>query len=144
MADHLHSERTRRGNFQYLFTDKHHGGDKSAALWLPELTEESEFSVFDNADFHEVFDDQGWLYGLLRQHGDVVDLGTWEQQLAEFPKTDEGQAWHGYPIYPVRGGGPPNRRGEKCRPKRTVFEILERAGLLNKHERRRLWKGDHT
>jgi hypothetical protein len=144
MADHLHSVRTQRSGYQYLFTDKHHGSDKSAARWSPGLSEEQEFSVFDVADLNVVFDDRMWMYGLLREEGDLVDLGTWEQQIAEFPKADEGQAWHGYPIFPVGGAGPPNRRGEKCRPNRVVFEVLEKAGLLNKHERRRLWKGDHT
>jgi hypothetical protein len=57
MADHLHSEQSQRSNFQYLFTDKHHGGgDSSDARWLSELSEGQEFSVFDMADLNEVFD----------------------------------------------------------------------------------------
>lgn len=144
MADHLHSEQTHRSGFSYLFSDKHHGGDRNAARWSLELSEAEEFSVFDNADLHDISDDRQYLYGVLRM-GDVLrKLGTLKQQVAEFPHADEGQPWHGYPHYPLQEVGPPNRRGEKCRPEKIVFEIMERVGLLTKRHRKRLMKGDHA
>ena len=145
MADHLHSQRTQRSNYQYIFTDKHHGGDATAARWSPELSETQEFSVFDIADLNEVCDDRQWLYGVLRDgERRLIYIGTWKQQLAAFPVADEGQPWHGYPLYPLIEIGPPNRRGEKSRPQKTVFEKMERAGLLTKRQRKRLYKGDHA
>ena len=57
--------RISRRNLQYEFTTKHHGGNKAAARWLPDLSLDEEFSVFDLADFRELADEDGALYGLL-------------------------------------------------------------------------------
>lgn len=117
MQDHEHPQPTRRSGFRYLFTAKHHGGGPDdAARWSPEINEDDEFRVFDDADAFEFTDDQGRLYGILRDEGGLRDLGTWRQQIAEFPFAREGMPWHGYPLWPVSEMAPENRRGEKFRP----------------------------
>jgi hypothetical protein len=57
------------------------------------------------------------------------DLGTWGQQIAEFPSAKAGIPWHGYPIWAVNQEAPDNRKGEKMRPAKQVFEKLEAPGL---------------
>jgi hypothetical protein len=82
----------------------------------------------------------------VRPNGDegLGYLGTWNQQVAEFPVAREGEAWHGYPLYPLKELGPENRRGEKHRPKNVVFDKMVRAGLITPRQRRRLLKGDYA
>jgi hypothetical protein len=96
-TDLIHPTQTRRSQYHYLFTSKHHGGGSAGdAQWAPDVTQSEEFSVFDDADFHEIFDDRSWLYGGLRSPtGELRDLGTWQQQIAEFPKT--AAAWWDLP-----------------------------------------------
>ena len=139
-----HDVVTDRSSFRYHFTPKHHGGDAAAAQWLPSLTLDEEFDVFNLADSHELSDERGWLYGIRRLGNDLQDLGTWGQQLAEFPSARLEEAWHGYPIWSINGLAPPNRRGEKMRPDKQVFIKMEDAGLLTKPQRKRLLKGDHV
>lgn len=80
-----HPTRSQRSQYRYLFTAKHHGGDMSAATWLTEISRNTEFSIFDNADLRQIADSRGWLYGvLLDDNGDLQDLGTWDEQVAEF------------------------------------------------------------
>lgn len=144
-TDRLHDGTTQRRHLQYLFTAKHHGADREAARWLPGLTADKEFSVFDLADLHDLSDERGWLYGVLRAEVEGLrSLGTWNQQMAEFPSANEGQPWHGYPIYPLKGLGPENRRGEKCRPSKEVFSKMVMNGVLTSRERKRLSKGDYA
>jgi hypothetical protein len=103
-----HPTRTQRNGHRYLFTAKHHGGDKRAAMWLPEISQETEFSIFDNADLHQIADSRVWIYGvLLDGNGKVQDIGTWSEQVAEFqPSPAAGDPWHGYPQWPVDEIGP--------------------------------------
>src|SRR5437899_1758442 len=99
----LHGQTTSRRQLQYEFTPKHHGGDKNAARWLSELTFEEEFSIFDLADFNEISDDAGNMYGILRDVNDKIrHIGVWNEQMAEFPSKREGEVWHGYPVYPLK------------------------------------------
>ena len=140
-----HPEPTGRGGYRYVFTPKHHGADPDAAQWLPALTLEEEFSVFDGADDHELTDDEGALYGVLLDGEDGLrSLGTWNQQVAEFPAAREGEPWHGYPLYPLKDQGPENRRGQQLRPETAVFNKMVGAGLITRSQRRRLMKGDHA
>src|SRR4051794_19996466 len=99
----LHPHRTRRSGQQYFFYDKHHrAGHSEDAQWLPDMTRVEEFAVFDLADFHDLSDDKGDLYGLhLSPEGMVMYLGTRDEQVAEFPVAREGHAWHGYPVWPI-------------------------------------------
>jgi hypothetical protein len=103
-----------------------------------------EFDIFNSADSHELSDRRGWLYGIHREGGDLRVLGTWAQQIAEFPASREPLPWHGYPIWAISGLAPENRRGEQMRPHRDVFLKMEAAGLLTTRQRKRLFKGDHA
>jgi hypothetical protein len=40
--------------------------------------------------------------------------------------------------------GPKNRRGQKCRPPKVVFDKMLRAGLITRNQRQRLLKGKHA
>ncbi len=146
MVDPIHSEQTRKHRYSYQFTAKHHGGGTADdACWSKDVSRAEEFSVFDEADYCDIFDEDGRLYGVLRKSdGDLRDLGTWHQQVAEFPRANEGVAWHGYPIWSVNELAPPNRAGEKFRPAKEVFRKMERAGLITARQRKRLYKGDHA
>lgn len=142
-AGPIHPVPTRNGK-RYLFSGKHHGGDRNAAQWLPTLSHDEEFTVFDTADFHDI-SDEGWLYGVrIGPRGDVLELGTWGQQIAEFPFARDNEAWHGYPLWPLKVAGPPNRKGEKHRPAKNVFLKMEAEGLIDTRDRRCLQKGDHA
>jgi hypothetical protein len=145
MHDHEHPHPTQNSRFRYLFTAKHHGGGApDAARWSPQLSEAEEFSVFDLADQHTLSDSRQWLYGILRGGDGLCDLGTSDQQVAEFPFANTGQPWHGYPLWPVSELGPRTRRGEKYRPERAVFDKMVAAGLITTRQRKRLLKGDHA
>ncbi len=141
----IHPITTRRSGHYYLFYVKHHGGDRDAARWLPTLTRNEEFAVFDTADFHDLSDDVGYLYGVRKGlEGEVLELGTWGQQVAEFPFARLNAPWHGYPLYPLKEAGPKNRPGEKHRPSKEVFLKMEAAGLITVQQRKRLRKGNHA
>lgn len=143
----VHPVRTRRSGHLYQFYDKHHGrGAPDAARWLPGISHEEEFGIFDRGDWHEVHDEVGRLYGVGDRNRDglLPDLGTWGQQVAEFPAARENMAWHGYPLWPLLEGSPENRKGEKSRPSKAVFLRMAEVGMLTARERKRLVKGDHT
>jgi hypothetical protein len=94
---------------------------------------------------HELSDDAGNLYGVQPDgEGGLIYLGTWNQQIAEFPVAREGEAWHRYPVYPVSDLAPQKRRGEKHRPAKEVFDKMVRAALITRRHRKRLMKGDHV
>lgn len=140
----VHPVPTVRSGYRYQFTPKHHGADPQAAQWLPELSLEEEFAVFDSADQFEIVGDNGWLYGVQPEGGGLRELGTWSQQVAAFPSAREGEAWHGYPLMPLNDDAPPNRKGEKMRPSKGVFLKMGKAGLITTAQRIRLMKGDHV
>ena len=141
-----HTARTHRSEYRYIFTAKHHGGGASGdARWPEEVSHDEEFSVFDVADLFVTCDERGWLYGVLPDtEGELRDLGTWQQQMAEFPWADEGVPWHGYPIWAVNELAPPNRADQRMRPSKDVFRRMEQAGLITARQRKRLYKGDHV
>lgn len=138
-----HSATTRRSGHRYFFYAKHHGGDAHAAMWQPTISRDVEFSIFDLADFHQITDRRGWLYGVLRNvGGDLEELGTWDEQVAEFqPGVPPSDPWHGYPQWPVDKLGPANRRRQQCCPDRRVFDLMVAAAMINKLQRRRLLAG---
>ena len=138
-----HPTRTQRSQYRYLFTAKHHGGDKGAAMWLPEISQNTEFSIFDNADLRQIADSRGWLYGILLDgDGELQDIGTWDEQVAEFqPGASPDDQWHGYPQWALDETGPPNRRKQSCCPEKTVFNQMAAIGLITKIQRKRLVTG---
>src|SRR5436189_3970358 len=82
----VHPQVTGRSQYQYQFTPKHHGADVTAAQWLPSLSFEEEFAVFDTADQHDLSDSDGRLYGVgMHEQEELPFIGTWNQQIAEFP-----------------------------------------------------------
>jgi len=140
-TDTEHPVQTSRRRLTYVFTPKHHGGDQNASRWLTELPLDEEFAVFDRADGilaaaptddRQVADTAGNLYGydLLNsgfQH--LRELGTWHQQMAEFPVQSQGAVWHGYPIWPIdRDVAPARYKGHKCRPSAEVFDRMMQLG----------------
>lgn len=135
---------TRRSEYSYFFYDKHHGcGSSDASQWIGGLTDPEEFAIFDRADNFELSDEQGNLYGLrLGPEGEILVLGTWDQQIAEFPRSRSSQPWHGYPLWPSRSG-PVNRQKQEIRPPKHVFVQMEHVGLLTERQRKRLQKGEH-
>jgi hypothetical protein len=142
----IHPVPTRRSGYRYLFYDKHHGrGGPDAARWLPSLSRDDEFAVFDVADEADLADERGWLYGMRPRDaaGHIPELGTWGQQVAEFPLARPNDPWHGYPLWPLGEEGPENRKGEKGRPSKRVFLRMEAVGLITQRERKKLYKGDH-
>lgn len=144
-TDELHPTRTEQNDYSYWFTTKHHGGDRTAAQWLPSLSLDEEFAIFNEADEHGLADEDGNLYGIRRDNeGDVLYIGTLKQQVAEFPHARQGEAWHGYPHYPLIELGPANRRGQRGRPARVVFDLMVQAGIITRSQERRLLKGDHA
>jgi hypothetical protein len=144
----IHSKRTERSEYQYQFTPKHHGGPgagRDAAQWLTSLSLDEEFAIFDAADKHELSDEDGNLYGVERDGPDSLRyVGVWKEQVAEFPVAREGEAWHGYPVYPLINEGPENRRGQKGRPDGAVFTKMMLAGIISSSQRKRLMKADHA
>jgi hypothetical protein len=138
-----HSATTQRSGYRYMFLAKHHGGDVNAAMWLPSISREMEFSIFDQSDLHEIVDERGWIYGvLLDEEGDLREIGTWDEQVAEFqPGVAAGNPWHGYPQWPVDKHGPPNRRRQQCCPDRMVFDLMLNAVMISKVQRKRLLTG---
>jgi hypothetical protein len=141
-----HATRTRKSQYRYVFSGKHHGGGAvDDARWAADVTRSEEFFVFDEADFHEITDERGYLYGVLRDGAqNLRELGTWRQQIAEFPKAAENTPWHGYPIWAVDTYAPPNRGGQHMRPEQEVFRKMERAALITARQRKRLFKGNHA
>ena len=141
-----HPTRTRRGEYRYLFTAKHHGGDSTASMWLPEIAQEVEFAIFDFADFVQIVDSRGWLYGVLREaDGKLSTIGTWDEQVAEFqPGSDAADPWHGYPQWALNEIGPANRRKQQCRPEKAVFDRMRTAGMISKVQRKRFLTGRHA
>jgi hypothetical protein len=106
------------------------------------LSPDAEFAVFDLADFHEIFDDRGWLYGIHLRESVVRVLGTEGEQIAAFPSARPNEPWHGYPLWPRRMIGPENRRGDRLRPPKAAFLRMEVVGLITQRDRKRLMKGD--
>jgi hypothetical protein len=144
MQDHEHTERTRRHAHRYLFTAKHHGGGgQYDARWI--VTEQEEFAVFDGADERDLLDEDRNLYGALRDDVESLrHLGTYQEQIAEFPCTAEGMPWHGYPMWAINQEGPSRRRNPRHRPARAVFDRMVEVGLINAAMRKRLMAGGHV
>ncbi len=140
----LHPHQTRRNGYEFFFYDKHHRHDDSDdAQWLPELNHDEEFAIFDLADWHDLADSKGNLYGIRRTpDGDILMLGTRNEQVAEFPWAHPGHAWHGYPLWPLKRAGPENRR--KLPAPRDAIDKMVQEGLLTRVQGRRLKKGAHV
>jgi hypothetical protein len=83
----VHPTVTDRSEYGYQFTPKHHGGDPKAAMWLPAISLDTEFSIFNDADAQQIADRRGWLYGvLLDDNGDLfnsmAETGHFSREIA--------------------------------------------------------------
>ena len=65
-------------------------------------------------------------------------LGSYEEQIAMFPRAAEGSPWHGYPVWAPSAEAPANRRKQKHRPPKEVFDQMIGAGLINQEMREAL------
>jgi hypothetical protein len=141
---HLHPRATQRSSFRYFFYDKHHGrGGPEAARWLPELSDEEEFGIFDQADLLELSDEHGNLYGISigpEPDREVRYLGTLRQQVAKFPASHPGAHWHGFPLGPLEGDYDPPHPPRRALPQDALRKMVAR-GLLDNTQRKRLLKG---
>ena len=137
----VHHEVTRRRGLFYCFSTKHHGsGASDASQWIMGLEPSDEFAIFDQADWHDLADPKGNLYGLRISGDAILDLGSLGEKVAKFWMAHEGQSWHGFPLYPLAPQGPANRRQAPF--PRDVLKRMENEGLLRPEQRRRLEKGD--
>lgn len=138
-----HGERTQRRDLPYCFSSKHHGGRQDDAQWVNDLSHDAEFAIFDEADLHDISDERGNLYGNRRDaEGNLLDLGELGEQIAKFWKNHPNQAWHGFPLWHLKGRGPGNREQEPVSKK--VLEKMEKSNLLQPVQRKRLQKGDRA
>lgn len=144
---HEHPIRTRNDtNYRYFFSDKHHGrGGPEAAQWARDLSEDEEFSIFDQADTLDLLDSVGNLYGVrpnARTPNTAIILGTLDQEIAKFPWTRPGQPWHGFPLAPIRPTHPPHP------PYRwvpgDVLKTMQARGLISERQFKRLKKRRHS
>lgn len=139
-----HPVPTRNHGYRYQFHPKHHDPSRrDVAQWLPEMSREEEFGVFDLADDHYLCDEKDNLFGLRPRHnGELPDLGTLGQQIARFPHARPSEPWHGYPLAVlrlVREPSPPEREIPV-----GVLRQMVAAGLLDEDECKRLGRGKHT
>lgn len=137
----LHPERTDRNGYQYFFYEKHHNPHhQDASQWLPDLSHDEEFAIFNQADGGEIADANGNIFGLRQGPGGrILILGTADQQVAEFPHADPGRAWHGYPMWPIRDRKATGRSRQPV--PREALRKMEAAGWITANQRRRLESG---
>ena len=151
----VHPVLTARRGLTYEFTPKHHGGSATASCWLTVITFAEEFSIFDRADGivvaapgadnRQVIDVSGKLYGyeiLGAENQHLRELGTWGEQMSEYPAPHVGHSWHGYPIWPRRPIASTQFQGQRCRPDSQVFDRMVQLGDITLSHRKRLMKGN--
>jgi hypothetical protein len=139
-------QQTRKRGFRHEITAKHHGENRRAAMWLPEVTPAEEFAIFDAADFGDIFDDRRSLYGVQPlASAELRTLGMWQEQVAKFPRKRRNEPWHGYPVWPLeipREGR--TKKPKKQRPPKEVFDRMQEASLITARQRMRLMNGEHA
>lgn len=134
---------TANGELRYKWTHKHHGGGKSDdSRWAEDLSIHEEFGVFDEAVGRAVAV-KGHFYGVMRQGKRLRTLGTWDQQVAKFPRTLPPHPWHGYPVYPVVSSAPQCHQGDVNKPSNAVFELMAESGMISETQKQRLKSGRH-
>jgi hypothetical protein len=136
-----HPERTRRNGFRYCFYIAHHGrGVSDDSQWAEDLGPDEEFAIFDEADWHDLSDPKGHLYGVRRSpDGMILDLGTEGEQIAKFWNPNDNQPTHGFPAWPLGDEVLANRRRTPA-PKEAILR-MEAVGLLLPEQRKKLLKG---
>jgi len=103
---------------------------------------EAEFWIFDTSERHAFFDEDGRLFGLLKEPNTFCDhVGTMDEQVAIFYPPNAGSPWHGHPSYPLTGVH--SRSGQFGKPSKIVFTRMVEVGLLTADQAKRLRNGDH-
>lgn len=126
-----HPDITRNHGYQYGFHPKHHlpGRPASrAAQWSGAISRDQEFAIFDEADFHDLLDEDGNLFGLLREGGEIAFLGTLDQQIAFFPLARPNEIWHGYPLANI------SRQATNPRPPIRVIPTSVLSTMVDKKQ----------
>jgi len=144
----LHPRRIEQDGREYryfFYENVHRTGDSEDAQWLPEMTHDEEFAVFELSVSHDLSNKKGDLYGLRLGPGGrrILILGTREEQIAEFPLPQGDHPWHGYPVWPVTR----LERDKKERKDGAPHEALRKmsfAGLITENQRKRLARGKHA
>lgn len=136
-----HPEPTQSSGFRYCFSIAHHGrGVPDDSQWIDGLSQDEEFSLFDESDRLHLSDSKGHYYGLRRSPDRVIlDLGTQGEQIAKFWNPIRNNPTHGFPLWPLGDEGPENRKQEP--PPRKTLSRMRQVGLLNPEQRKRLNKG---
>jgi hypothetical protein len=140
-----HPERTRRNGFRYCFYVDHHGrGSPDDSQWAEDVGREEEFGIFDEADWHDLSDSKGHLYGVRRSpEGEILDLGTKGEQIAKFWRPSaNNQPTHGFPLWPVAEDSSDNRKKQSA-PIAALSKMVEQ-GLLLPSLYSRLRKGKYA
>ena len=139
----IHPIRTSPKGYQYFFHPKHHvprQGDHSC--WLPTISRDVEFSIFESAVRLDLGDEDGNLYNVERDEEDsLMTLGHESEQIAFFWKPRSEMEWHGYPLWPLITRQSNPRVKQMNRPSDSVFEMLVQTGRLTIKESLRLKKG---
>ena len=129
---------------RYIFMEKHHGGPSAPgqAQWLPSLSFETEFWIFDQANIQNFKDKDGRLFGMLKEPTSVCEIiGTRDEQIARFEPPSAGNPWHGFPVYPL--SGVKGRSKFAGRPRPEVFARMVEVGLITEEQARRLRNMKH-
>jgi len=145
MHEHVHSKTTRRHEYRYKFLRKHRGGH-GHAQWLLSVSQEEEFDIFDAADWLDLSDEDGNLYGAVKEGTDSLrKLGLYEEQIAKFWNRSNRQLeWHGFPVWTINHKGKQKQRGRSGtndRPPKEVFDKMMNVGLIDLRTRLRLYGG---
>jgi hypothetical protein len=107
------------------------------------MTQEEEFVVFCLADYHNISNAKGDLYGVrLSPERKIISLGTREEQVAEFPLAPDGHPWHGYPVWPIMRLDGDKKR--KYPAPKEALEKMKQAGLITEIQRKRLASGKYA
>ena len=135
----VHPKVTDNSGYGYFFYTKHHAvGKSSDAQWLPTISHDEEFAVFNLADILTLANRNGDLFGLRRdEQGKILYVGTGDEQIAEFPFARENELWHGIPMWPILEG---NDRKRTVVPRQALHRMVE-VGLLTKSKMGRLAGG---
>jgi len=139
----VHPVKTLKGH-TYKFTDKHHNCSKSEhACWLPTITRDSEFSLFQGAETGDYSDDRGHLYNVHRDGEEYIEIGTRHELLAIFWNPHSAAEWHGHPRWPIKTREAFNRKNQGYEPPKAVMQKMVDKGRISQRDADRILRGDH-
>ena len=142
--DHrLHPIKTTRGR-PYRFTDKHHAHPKGDhACWLPSISRDVEFSLFQGAEAGDFGDERGNLYNVHRDNEEYLEIGTRHELIAIFWNPHSVAEWHGHPLWPIKVRGAMNRKNQAYAPPRMPLQRMADSNRISRRDADRLLRGDY-